>query len=62
MNDKQQLLYDLYRTSPPRRFSGSLATAYHRGLTLRIAAPYPRTSLAHAAWMAGRDRRKETEK
>ena len=56
-----QKLYELHLKTAPRRMSGSLATAYYRGLMLSNPSPYPTTSLAHAAWSAGRDTAKKKE-
>jgi hypothetical protein len=58
---KQQAVYDRHLATPPERGSGGLATAYYRGLEAAFnwplaSPPYARTSLAYAAWRAGRKR------
>lgn len=52
----QAEIYDLFRETPPvRRSTGGLAAAYWRGADHpKVKPPYMVTSLAHAAWTAGR--------
>lgn len=58
MNAKQQKIYELYLETPHGVLptGSTLRTAYKRGLAGFYAngGGYDRTSLAYAAWLAGR--------
>lgn len=60
----QNDIYELFREDAPlRRSTGGLAAAYWRGLDHPDAsAPYETTSLAHAAWSAGRTTAREGDR
>ena len=56
MNKQQQFLFDLYTEKPPANRLGGNKSAYFHGLS-GFTNKYVSSSLAFAAWRAGRDAR-----
>jgi len=54
-------IYDLYMTDPEAGRSSHLHNHYRRGL-LEILPPERSQQAAHAAWRAGRDTARKTER
>jgi len=60
-NPRQQQVYDLFIAANPPTTSDGLLSAYKRGVGTGTRPPL-RTSLAYAAWAAGREKRRWSQR